>query len=79
LQLIRLWGVKNLGGVSLPSRVGAFRRLNSRTAIDSLLCHVRCHRGGALSIVADADLLSGDGRTLAEVRDVEMHVVSALS
>jgi Polyketide synthase dehydratase len=79
LQLIRLWGVKNLGGVSLPSRVGAFRRLNFSTTINSLLCHVRCHRSGALCIVADADLLSGDGRTLAEMRDVEMHVVSALS
>jgi hypothetical protein len=45
-------------------------------AAGSLLCRVRCRQAGALSIVADADLLSGDGRPWAEMRDIEMHMVS---
>jgi len=73
LQLIRLWGERNSGRSSLPTRVGAFVRRNFTMAGGSLRCRVRCRQTGAFSIVADADLLSGDGRTWAEMRDVEMH------
>jgi acyl transferase domain-containing protein/NADP-dependent 3-hydroxy acid dehydrogenase YdfG len=74
LQLIRLWGIRNLGGPSLPTRIGSFVRRASETAATPLRCEVQARATGTLGIVADARLLFNDGRIFAEMRDIEMHL-----
>jgi hypothetical protein len=74
LQLIRLWGVRNLGGPSLPTRIGSFVRHGPETAAAPLRCEVQARATGTLGIVADARLLFGNGRIFAEMRDIEMHL-----
>jgi NAD(P)-dependent dehydrogenase (short-subunit alcohol dehydrogenase family) len=76
LQLIRLWGVRNLGGPSLPTRIGSFVRHGPGSAAHSLRCEVKARSAGSLVIMADARLLHDDGRIFAEMRDVEMHLTS---
>ena len=77
LQLIRLWGVRNLGGPSLPTRIGSFVRHASETAASPLRCEVQARATGTLGIVADARLLFSDGRIFAEMRDIEMHLTAS--
>jgi acyl transferase domain-containing protein/NADP-dependent 3-hydroxy acid dehydrogenase YdfG len=74
LQLIRLWGIRNLGGPSLPTRIGSFVRHGPETAASPLRCEVQARATGTLGIVADARLLFGNGRIFAEMRDIEMHL-----
>jgi acyl transferase domain-containing protein/NADP-dependent 3-hydroxy acid dehydrogenase YdfG len=76
LQLVRLWGVRNLGGPSLPTRIGSFVRHGHETAASPLRCEVQARATGTLGIVADARLLFSDGRIFAEMRDVEMHLTA---
>jgi hypothetical protein len=73
LQLIRLWGVRHLGGPSLPTRIGSFAR-HGAIASGPVLCEIRPRTVGALSLVADASILLSDGTVLAEIHDVEMHL-----
>ena len=73
LQLIRLWGVRHLGGPSLPTRIGSFVRRGA-IASDPVLCEIRPRTVGALSLVADASILLPDGSVLAEIHDIEMHL-----
>jgi acyl transferase domain-containing protein/NADP-dependent 3-hydroxy acid dehydrogenase YdfG/acyl carrier protein len=77
LQLIRLWGVRNLGGLSLPTRIGSFVRHAPETAANSLRCEIRARSAGTLGIIADARLLFSDGGLFAEMRDIEMHLIPA--
>jgi acyl transferase domain-containing protein/NAD(P)-dependent dehydrogenase (short-subunit alcohol dehydrogenase family) len=77
LQLIRLWGVRNLGGPSLPTRIGSFVQYGPETAATSLRCQIRARATGTLGLVADADLFFRDGRIFAEMRDIEMHLTPA--
>jgi acyl transferase domain-containing protein/NAD(P)-dependent dehydrogenase (short-subunit alcohol dehydrogenase family) len=74
LQLIRLWGVRHLGGPSLPTRIGSFVRHIPGVAEGSLRCEVQARAAGSLGIVADARLLLRDGRIFTEMREIEMHL-----
>jgi acyl transferase domain-containing protein/NADP-dependent 3-hydroxy acid dehydrogenase YdfG len=76
LQLIRLWGLRNMGVPSLPTRVGSFVRYGSATAGNSLRCEVQARAAGTLGIAANARLLFSDGRIFAEMRDIEMHLTA---
>jgi acyl transferase domain-containing protein/NADPH:quinone reductase-like Zn-dependent oxidoreductase/SAM-dependent methyltransferase/acyl carrier protein len=49
----------------LPVKIGKFSLYDN--ASDLKFCHVRLHRSGSRSIIADFRLLAGDGRVLAEI------------
>jgi acyl transferase domain-containing protein/NAD(P)-dependent dehydrogenase (short-subunit alcohol dehydrogenase family) len=74
LQLIRLWGVRHLGGPSLPTRIGWFARHIPGVAPNPLRCETQARASGSLGVVADARLLLRDGRIFAEMREIEMHL-----
>jgi acyl carrier protein/NAD(P)-dependent dehydrogenase (short-subunit alcohol dehydrogenase family) len=74
LQVIRLWGVKHLGGRSLPTRIGSLEWKQPRSQRDQVFCTVRCRKAGSLSIVADAELIDPQGNLLAVAREIEMHL-----
>jgi hypothetical protein len=74
LQLIRLWGVRHLGGPSLPTRIGSFVRHVPGEAAGPLRCEIHARPAGSLGIVADARLLSLDGALFAEMHEIEMHL-----
>ena len=76
LQVARLWGLKNLGSPSLPTRLGRYIH-HAPPPEDGLLnCTVECRSVGSLSTLSDIRLVDTDGRPIAELRDVEMHVLA---
>jgi acyl transferase domain-containing protein/NAD(P)-dependent dehydrogenase (short-subunit alcohol dehydrogenase family) len=76
LQVARLWGLKNLGSPSLPTRLGRYIH-HAPPPEDGLLnCTIECRSVGSLSTLSDIRLADTDGRPIAELRDVEMHVLA---
>ncbi len=76
LQVARLWGLKNLGSPSLPTRLGRYIH-HAPPPEDGLLnCTVECRSIGSLSTLSDVRLADLDGRPIAELRDLEMHVLA---
>ncbi|MDP9169589.1 MAG: polyketide synthase dehydratase domain-containing protein, partial [Acidobacteriota bacterium] len=76
LQVIRLWTTENLGGPSLPTSIGQFLSFAGEPAAGLIHCVARCRAVGTLRTLADVTLADTDGRPLAELRDVEMHVTA---
>jgi len=76
LQLAQLWGFRALGALTLPTRIGAFvpHRINGDGA-GPTRCLLRASTVGDLRTVSSAAFLSATGNVIAELRDVEMHVV----
>ncbi len=76
LQVIRLLTNKELGGPSLPTRIGGYTRLSGEPIEGLMNCIVRCRTVGKLRSISDVTLTSLEGRPLAEMQEVEMHVTA---
>src|SRR5271165_1244429 len=76
LQLLLLWGRKHLGGPSLPTRLGRCIHYGGEPADGLIRSVVRCRKVGNLRTVSDVYLRHEDGRPIADLFDVEMHLIS---
>jgi len=71
-----LWGRKHLGGPSLPTRLGRCIHYGGEPADGLIRSVVRCRKVGNLRTVSDVYLRHEDGRPIADLFDVEMHLIS---
>jgi NAD(P)-dependent dehydrogenase (short-subunit alcohol dehydrogenase family)/acyl carrier protein len=76
LQVVRLWGIENLGRPSLPTRVGSYVHHASPPHDGLLNCTVQCRSVGNFRTVSEIQLADFEGRAIAELHDVEMHVLA---
>jgi NAD(P)-dependent dehydrogenase (short-subunit alcohol dehydrogenase family) len=76
LQLVRLWGIENLGRPSLPTCVGSYVHHAAPPNDGLLSCTVRCRSVGTLRTISDVQLADSRGSAVAELHDVEMHILA---
>ncbi|RYE93378.1 MAG: hypothetical protein EOO75_04505, partial [Myxococcales bacterium] len=76
LQLARLWGLRTLGRPSLPTRIGALVVHVPGLAAGSLRCLLRSRAPSEHRTVSDLSFVDPAGRLVAELRDVEMHMLA---
>ncbi|MBW2453399.1 MAG: SDR family oxidoreductase [Deltaproteobacteria bacterium] len=75
LQLAILWGARQLGSPSLPTRIGAYYRYHDGPYPGPVHCALRGRAEGASRTVCDLAFCTADGTMVAELRDVELHVM----
>jgi hypothetical protein len=73
LQLGILWGARQLGASSLPTRIGAYYRYHDGPYPGPVHCTLRGRTEGASRTVCDLAFCTADGAMVAELRDVELH------
>ncbi len=74
LQLACLWGRHVLGGVPLPTRVGAFDLYREGPVDTPVRCLLRGRRAGQRKVIVDLTYLTEAGAVLGSIRDLEMHL-----
>ncbi len=77
LQLSILWGLLARGRSSLPTGVGAFVRHQKAPSDGALRCTLAARVVGDYKLVCDLSFGSDEGGLVAELRDVEMHLLPA--
>jgi hypothetical protein len=75
LQLARLWGFRLLGEPTLPTRVGSVVTHRSGLFSGEIRCLLTPRGSGGYRTLSDLEFTAADGTLVAEMRDVEMHVV----
>jgi hypothetical protein len=74
LQLACVWGRHVLGGVPLPTSVGAFDLYRAGPIDSAVRCVLRGRRAGQRKVLVDLDYLTDAGALIGTLRDVEMHL-----
>ena len=74
LQLALLWGQSQGLGRTLPTQIGALL-VHQKPPAGMQRCLLRRKHLGRHRLVVDLQLIASDGRTWAELSDVEMHVL----
>lgn len=77
LQLARLWGIRTLGRPSLPTRIGALIVHRPGLLQGSLRALLRSRAAGEHRTTSDLVFLDGAGQLVAELRDVDMHMLTS--
>jgi acyl transferase domain-containing protein/NADP-dependent 3-hydroxy acid dehydrogenase YdfG len=75
VQLALLHGRHLLGQMTLPTRIGSFVRHHTGLIDGRVECALRIRSYNAYRTVSDVSFASSHGTLLAELRDLEMHVV----
>lgn len=76
LPSARLWGIKALGRPSLPTRLGAVVIHQPGLAAGAVRCVLRSRAPNEHRTVSDLVFLDAAGRPVAELRDVDMHMLA---
>jgi hypothetical protein len=74
LQLACIWGRHVLGGVPLPTRVGAFDLYREGPVDSPVRCLLRGRRAGQRKVIVDLTYVTEAGAVLGSIRDLEMHL-----
>ena len=74
LQLACVWGRHVLGGVPLPTRVGAFDLYRAGPVDSPVRCLLRGRRAGQRKVIVDLTYITEAGAVLGSIRDLEMHL-----
>ncbi len=74
LQLACVWGRHVLGGVPLPTSLGAFDVYRTGPIDGPVRCILRGRRAGQRKVVVDLAYLTETGSLLVTIRDLEMHL-----
>jgi NAD(P)-dependent dehydrogenase (short-subunit alcohol dehydrogenase family)/acyl carrier protein len=74
LQLAILWGIHKLGRRSLPTSVGGFVSHGADLVEGPIRCTLTARSVGEHRTLSDLVFTTPDGRLVAELRDLEMHV-----
>jgi hypothetical protein len=77
LQLARLWGIRALGRPSLPTRLGAVIVHRPGLLRGPLRALLRSRAAGEHRTTSDLAFLDGAGQLVAELRDVDMHMLTS--
>jgi hypothetical protein len=77
LQLARLWGIRTLGRPSLPTRIGTLVVHRPGLLQGSLRALLRSRAAGEHRTTSDLVFLDGAGQLVAELRDVDMHMLTS--
>ncbi|MCP4602227.1 MAG: SDR family oxidoreductase [Proteobacteria bacterium] len=75
LQLAILWGIKNLGKKSLPTKIGAHYSYHKGPIVGPVYCELHSKKIGNDRTVSDISFFSKDGILAAKLCDVEMHML----
>jgi hypothetical protein len=78
LQLACVWGRHVLGGVPLPTSVGAFDLYHSGPLDSPVRCVLRGRRAGQRKVIVDLAYVANTGALLGSMRDLEMHLPLAV-
>ena len=76
LQLARLWGIRMFGESTLPTAIGSYTGYRSFPENESVVCRIRSERRGRYKTVSQLAWLTEQGDVIAELRNVEMHIVA---
>ncbi|RIE05258.1 SDR family oxidoreductase [Cohnella faecalis] len=76
LQLARLWGLRTFGEPTLPTTIGSYGAYGSLPEDRPVVCRIRSERRGRYKTVSQLTWLNEAGEIVAELRDVEMHIVA---
>jgi hypothetical protein len=74
LQIALLWARQVLGGSALPTSLGSYRFHREGLVADRLRVVLRRQAVQSARALCDIDLVDGDGRLVAELRQVEVHL-----
>jgi hypothetical protein len=74
LQLALLWAQRVLGGAALPTSVGSYRFHREGLVADRLRVVLRRQAVRGARALCDIDFIDGDGRLVAELCSVEVHL-----
>jgi NAD(P)-dependent dehydrogenase (short-subunit alcohol dehydrogenase family) len=77
LQMLRVWGFDQLGRPTLPTSVGRFVRHQDGLAKGHVECRIVAEKIGRLGLRGSVWFLDTEGRLIAEMTRVEMHVAQA--
>jgi len=77
LQLALLWGKRVLGGASLPTGVGAYQVYQKEVSAEPIRCTLERKSVDRSKAICDLRFTSAEGQLLAEMRDVETHLLPA--
>ncbi|MEC9465978.1 MAG: SDR family NAD(P)-dependent oxidoreductase [Myxococcota bacterium] len=75
LQLALLWGKRVLGGASLPTGVGAYQVYQKELTAQPIRCTLERKSVDHSKAICDLRFTNHDGQLLAELRDVETHLL----
>ncbi len=75
LQLALLWGVHMLGRPSLPTKIGTYINNHDGVAKGPIRCELQGKVIGNDRTVSDLSFFDKEGNLLAEMREVEMHML----
>ncbi|MDP6945939.1 MAG: polyketide synthase dehydratase domain-containing protein, partial [Myxococcota bacterium] len=75
LQLAILWGEHVLGQLSLPTKVGSYQAYTDVLTDGPITAVLKGRAEGTQRTVSDIAFVDDQGRLLAEMRDVEMHML----
>jgi len=70
-----LWGEHVLGQASLPTKVGSYEAYADALTDGPITAVLKGRTEGTHRTVSDIAFVDDDGRVLAELRDVEMHML----
>ena len=74
LQLACVWGRHVLGGVPLPTSVGAFELYRTGPVDEPVRCVLKGRRAGQRRVLVDLAYVAESGHLIAYLRDLEMHL-----
>ena len=74
LQLACVWGRHVLGGVPLPTSLGAFDLYRTGPVDSPVRCVLRGRRAGQRKVLVDLAYVTDSGALLGSIRDLEMHL-----
>ena len=75
LQLALLWGKRVLGGASLPTGVGAYQVYQRELTAQPIRCTLERKSVDRSKAICDLRFTNVEGQLLAEMRDVETHLL----
>jgi hypothetical protein len=76
LQVARLWGIHALGQPSLPTRIGSVTFHGSDAPESPIHCTLISRSAKSPRTVSDIALRTEEGRLIAELNEVEMHLLT---
>ncbi len=76
LQLAILWGIHRIGKKSLPTKIGAYYSHHEGFINGPVRCELKGTHIGTDRSVSDILFFDVKGKLMAELRDVEMHMLS---
>ncbi|MFC3800494.1 SDR family oxidoreductase [Cohnella sp. GCM10012308] len=77
LQLARLWGIRMFGEPTLPTKIGSYTAYRRMPRNQPVVCRIRSERRGRYKTVTQVAWLNEQGEAIAELWDVEMHIVAS--